>query len=1109
MVIAVLLTCSPSTNKTPVLAGASAPPALPGHRDQPNSEMIKKAYGKLPLSFEANQGQFESQVQFVSRGAGNTTFLTSTDAVLRLDDTQRSESPSAGIITPDRRRHTKPETNSATLRMRLVGANRSAQATGMDELPGKSNYFIGNDPKKWRVNVPTYAKVKYEQVYRGVDLVYYGNQRQLEYDLIVAPGADPGRIELAFDGATGLRLNESGDLVVNTPSGEILQHAPFLYQELDGKQTQVEGNYFLRNRDRVGFDIRQYDSDKALVIDPVLSYSTYLGGTDRDIGYGIAVDAAGDAYVVGETRSADFPTANALYPNFTFFDGFVTKFNASGTALIYSTYLGGSGEENAHSIAVDTSGNAYVTGFTESSNFPTVNAVQSSLHGVFDAFVFKLNSTGSALQYSTYLGGAAGDQGSGVAVDHLGNCYVSGTTSSIDFPTVNAAQASSGGGVFDGFVVKFNPTGSALDYSTYIGGSGSDAALAIAADPDGNTYVTGTTDSTNFPTVNAFQVAFPNPCFKSSNGGKSWSPINNGFSSNEARALAVDPVTPATVYAAAGEGKLFKSVDAGNSWAAMNNGLPTGAPGINAIAIDPSAPMVVYAATTSVYKSLDGGANWQFSGAGITNRGILCLVIDPKTPSTLYAGTFPGVFKSTNAGATWSKVSNGIPNDQISSLAIDPVNTSTLYAASSGRLYKTTNGGANWTAIRFSGATFNPMAIDPLNPSTLYLGQGSVIAKSTNGGSSFAFISLNIRDVVDSLVIDPTNPAIIYAATFGSGILKSINSGATWTAINNGISNYLIEAVAINPQAPSTLYLGMYPTVQSFITKLNSSGTIAYSTYLAGRHGVSSNTIAADNFGNAYVAGWSVSSDFPLVNPVQFFGSGSAFVTELNSNGSALIFSTFFGGSQFTNANAIAVDDPGNIYVGGQTQSADFPIVNPVQAAFGGVIDGFILKLNPGGAGIAYSTYLGGSKADIIYGIAVDPAGNAYVTGQTISTDLPTTAGAFQPVNHGILNAFVAKLGAFDICLQDESTGNVLSLNTTTGNYKFAACGGITIDGVAVISKRGCLLTVQDNGPDRRLLARVDTCLNNGTASIQLFSLGKTFTILDRNTTNNTCACSH
>jgi len=478
-------------------------------------------YGKLPLSFEANQGQVDSEVKFLSRGRGYTLFLTGTEAVLQLRISDfglrnaNSANPQREARNPRSEiRNPKLSAPSAVqLRLRLLGANPQPEVRGLDELPGKSNYFIGNDPSKWRTNVPTYARVEYRDVYPGVSLVHYGNQQQLEYDFVVSPGADPGAIEFEAEGAERIEIDDAGDLVMHVPGGEVRQHKPIVYQQIAGHRLDIPGRFVLRDpafrtphSHRVGFEVGAYDPSRPLVVDPVLVYSTYLGGSgDETEDFPrprVAADASGAVYMTGWTTSANFPTAAALRPALGGGrDAFVAKFNPAGSALVYSTYLGGSADDEGRGIAVDAAGNAYVTGKTLSTNFPTAAPIQASLAGQADIFVAKLNPAGSALVYSTYLGGAGNDWGVGIAVDASGGVYVTGETGSTTFLTVSPMQASNGGGI-DAFVVKLNAAGSALVYSTYLGGSNYDTGVGIAVDADGAAYVTGQAGAANFPTAN-------------------------------------------------------------------------------------------------------------------------------------------------------------------------------------------------------------------------------------------------------------------------------------------------------------------------------------------------------------------------------------------------------------------------------------------------------------------------------------------------------------------------------------------------------------------------------------------------------------------------------
>jgi hypothetical protein len=490
-------------------------PRTPG-AGAPLTPQLQSAYGRIPMYFEENAGQTDKQVRFIARGAGYALFITNDErvAVLRRHSHPRLDAmPWESAAGAARANHLTPEEMTVrdapptVIRMQLKGANRQPSVNGDELLPGKSNYFIGNDPSKWRTNVAQYARVRVTEAYRGIDVVYYGNQRQLEYDFVIRPGADPRQIRLHYEDADRIDVDASGDLVLHVDGAELRQRLPVVYQESGGMRYPVAAAYRRLSAREFGVDLAAYDASRPLVIDPVLLYSTYLGGSDDDVGVGIAVDASGNAYITGYTRSTNFPTGNPLQAsNGSGYDVFATKLNAAGSALLYSTYLGGSGDDLGSRIAVDTSGNLYITGSTNSGNFPTANPLQTLIGGGLDAFVTKLNASGSALLYSTYLGGSGDDSGTGIAVDASGNAYITGQTRSSNFPTVNPLQASNGGGIIDSFVTKLNASGSAL-YSTYLGGSSNDLSEAIAVDTAGNAYITGSTDSSNFPTAVPLQAS--------------------------------------------------------------------------------------------------------------------------------------------------------------------------------------------------------------------------------------------------------------------------------------------------------------------------------------------------------------------------------------------------------------------------------------------------------------------------------------------------------------------------------------------------------------------------------------------------------------------------
>src|SRR5713226_4438228 len=463
----------------------SHPPAA--QSTQVARSAMNPALLNLPLSFEPA----EQANEFFVRGAGYRLLVT----------------PSTTTIALTHHRHER------LLSATLAGANEHATVAKLDELPGRRNYLIGNDSAKWRTDVPTYSRVRFNEVYPGINVTYYGNQHQLEYDFEVAAGADPRQIQFAFSRKVRPRIAANGDLILRIEGGEIVERKPIVYQSIDGDRRFVEARFVLRGERQAAFEIGSFDGTKPLVIDPTLVYATYLGGVGDEVGSSIAVDSNNNVYITGTTSSTNFPTLGPAFANNAgLSDIFVTKINAAGSAIIYSTYIGGSGLDGGDGIAVDNSGNAYVVGRVDSSstNFPTTNGAFATTYrgGDFDGVLFKLNAQGNALVYSTFLGGEENDSTEGIAVDANGNAYVTDGTKSQGFPTtVNAYQGTRAGDT-DAFLAKLNPSGTSLLYSTYLGGSGTDRGSGVAVDSNGNAYVAGFAGSADFPTQNAFQNSF-------------------------------------------------------------------------------------------------------------------------------------------------------------------------------------------------------------------------------------------------------------------------------------------------------------------------------------------------------------------------------------------------------------------------------------------------------------------------------------------------------------------------------------------------------------------------------------------------------------------------
>lgn len=475
------------------------------------------SFSRLPLSFERNVGQVSPRTRYLARGPGFRLFLTGNDAILQLTKPEAvkqkfgfGQQGFGGSF--DKAPGGFASRFADVVDLKLLGASRNAKIAATDMLPGRTSYFLGKDAHNWHTNIPNYARVNYYKIYPGIDLTYYGRQGQLENDFVVSPGSDPKKICLGLDGAEKVHINSAGDLVLSVSGGEVYLRHPLAYQGQGVDRKEVPIRYVLSAGNRVRFGLGAYDRSQELVIDPVLSYSTYLGGSGGDIGYGIVVDSAGDAYVTGTTASLNFPTTNGGQATLGGGkDIFVSKLNPAGTALLYSVFLGGGDLDRATGIAIDSTGDAYLTGYTSSTNFPTTSGVyQTSNAGNTDAFIAKLDPTGSNLVYSTYLGGSGIDYGRAIAVDASGDAFITGSTQSVDFPTMNPLQIGLDGGS-DAFVSEVDPSGANLLYSTYLGGSGADEALAIVLDGSGNPYIAGYTFSSNFPTQNAFQSTLSGP----------------------------------------------------------------------------------------------------------------------------------------------------------------------------------------------------------------------------------------------------------------------------------------------------------------------------------------------------------------------------------------------------------------------------------------------------------------------------------------------------------------------------------------------------------------------------------------------------------------------
>ena len=778
---------------------------------------VSAAYGSLPLSFEANQGQTDARVQFLSRGNGYNLFLTRDEAVLSLAQEAKAM-------------------RSSVVRMRLVGANRSAAVDGLDELPGKSAYFVGRDPGRWRSEIPNYARVQYREVFPGVDLVYYGHQGRLEYDFVLAPGADPSRIRIAFEGAQKLRL-ENGDVVVKIAGGDVRLHRPVLYQRYGEEKKAVDGRFVLASNREVSFAVGAYDKREALVIDPSLVYSTYLGGKNLEKALGVAADREGNAYVTGSTASADFPTtAGALQQKMHSADtgAFVTKLNPTGTALVYSTYLGGGNSDVGRAIAVNEKGEAFVVGSTYSVDFPTTaGAAQRMSGGGRDGFVAKLSADGSRLIYASYLGGSGDDEARGIALSTTGEAHVVGTTESANFPGATREQkAACAGGCSRAFVVKMNASGSSLMYATFLGGSGRNSANAIALDLSGAAYIAGHTYAKDFAvTAGVFQTNSSHTACSgrecadvfvmklSTNGVVLYASRFGGQGDQTANAIAVD--TRGNAYVAG----RTDSTNFATTANAYQSKLPNHAGSAFVIKLNPMGSGLVY----STY--LGGASSDEAMGIAVDERGRAVVAgatsstTFPTTSSALQrtlAGTLGAFLASLNERGTalgYSTLLSGSRSDGATAVALDSQgnvyvvgNTESKNFPISHGLHGTLDGQGSAFVAKISlpaSGGFAQFAPNPLTFANVPFGSTSAAQTSTLSNTS-----KTNTFTINTISITGTNPAdfaTTAAGTCHNGLtiaaLGSCTVSVTYTPRVSGGESAIVAVASDAVNSPTQLFL--------------------------------------------------------------------------------------------------------------------------------------------------------------------------------------------------------------------------------------------------------------------------------------------------------------
>jgi len=783
---------------------ASAPARSAPARTRPivaqEQSRIAANFGNLPLSFEPNRGQTDGQVKFLSRNSHYNLFLTPDEAVFTLPTRSTDKNTNRSGM----RDKASWNDSQAVLRLQIHGANPSAKVRGGDLLAGHTNYLIGRDSSKWIQDIPQYARVNYTDVYPGVDLTFYGHQRQLEFDFIVKAGAKPAAIGLNVEGAQKIQLDNTGDLVLSSEAGDLRLHKPVAYQTLGGSRQPVDAQFVIKGTD-VALAVGDYDRGRDLVIDPSIVYGTYLGAGNEDDGFAIAVDSSGATYTTGQTASPGFPLKGALpAPNSALqgtFDAFVTKLSADGTALVYSTYLGGTGSDSGNAIVIDGSGQAYIGGTTDSTDLPlplsppATAPFQPSAGGGKDAFVAVLNAAGNGLVYSTYIGGTADDFGEGIAVKGS-IIYVVGAAGSdqnsfpVDLPAGSVLQGNFQGGAgstapTDGFVAKLDLSNTANNAAVYLGGTSNDTATGVAVDSSGNAYVTGFTFSMDFP--------HPGTPYSTQCGGCP--------TEDDAFATEINSAFTNYVYSTflGGSGP-----DIGNQ-----------------IAVDGSGNAYVTGGTSSTNFPTNGSnAAYKTSLTGTSGNAFLT-VVKPGGSSLLY---------STYLGGS------GV--DLALAIALDGSNPPKAYIT--GQTSSTDFPTVNPTQPKNGGAT--DAFVSEFNPNTS--GTGSLVFSTYLGGNG------DEDDLLAGIAVDPNGNFYVTGDTQSIANFPVVPGSYKTTMTNSGGANctgvcrdaFVVKYSPLTPQfnvsvgaiQPSTISRGSNGMSTVTVNSTGSSGTVSLSCAILG-----------------------------------------------------------------------------------------------------------------------------------------------------------------------------------------------------------------------------------------------------------------------------------
>lgn len=943
----------------------------------------------------------------------------------------------------------------------------------VDESKARTSFFVGSRDQ-WQANLPTYRKLVYEQVWDGIDLDYLAYQDRLEFRLCLAPFSDPQNIVMETGGES-LRVSEDGALIASLNGAELHFSAPCAFQSIADRIHEVQVSFRVLEHGRFGFDLGTYDVRYPLVIDPDMTWSSYLGGPGGDFaekGVAIALDSSSCAVITGSTGAADFPTTTGAFETgwSGYSDVFVTKVNSTGTDLIFSLFLGGSEHDSGAGIAVGASGDVYVTGYTHSPDFPvTTGAFDEDINGSNDVFVTRINPDGTALLYSTFLGGTSSESGNAIAIDDLGYAYVTGYTSSNSFPTTPGAYDVTADDFDDVFVTKLAKNGTSLVYSTYLGEDGDERGQAIAVDASGYAYITGTTDSADFPTtLGAFDSGY-NDMFDAfvtkvnlDGSGLSYSTFLGGTNSDEGAGIAVDDSGNALITGETGSSDFPTTVGAFDS---VFNG---GAEDAFVAKLNSSGSGLIFSGFLGG-QSVDRARAVAVDGSG--NAYVAGETISSDFPIT--PGAFDGMYDAYGEGFV-TKVSasgknliyatflGGEGTDRCRGIAVNAAGLAFVTGETNSLGFPTTPGAFSRTQ-KGSYDTF----VSALNASgsqlvlsTLVGGtgdeRGQDIAVRANGftyvtgdtgsegfpttSGAFAESFGGSRDAFVS-VFNAAGDDLVYSTFLGG----SGDDRAYGLAVDLSGNIYLTGRTESDdfPTTSGAFETSFQGYVDAYVTKIGSSGDhLVYSSYLGHSALDVGRDIALNENGNALVVGYTSSDEFPTT-PGAFdrtLGGGGvdAFVAKFNPNGSGLVYASFLGHSDWDQANAVAIDAGDRAIVMGYTRSPGFPTTAGAFAEnISGNDDVFVTALNPTGTALSYSTFLGGADNDWGEDMVLDPSGRAIVTGATESADFPCTPGAFSETLGGDYDGFVTGLS---------SDGSSVSFSTFLGGSASDHAHGVALD---------------------------------------------------------------